>query len=265
MKTIPLAIFTRIRDVSGLDMYDIAVSTADQIMFAHVVDRADEDIELDVAALLVGEAEAEGGLDIARYLAKLDAFAAAALRSVSSGDDPFGEIRAINRVLFGEMGFRGNEDNYHDPKNSFLHEVIERRIGIPISLSIVYMEVARRMGVDVQGLCFPGHFLVRHDQADTCLIIDPFYMGLILDPGQLLERLRRAQGREAVLRPEMLQPANKRQILARLLTNLVEIYQRQGDLARSIAVLERMQILTPDDSSIRRELDRLHARISELN
>jgi len=245
-------------------MYDIAVSTADQIMFAHVVDRANEDIELDVAALLIGETNSDG-INVAHYLAQLDAFAEAARRSISAADEPFGAIRAINRVLFGEMGFRGNEDDYYDPRNSFLHEVIDRRIGIPISLSIVYMEVARRVGIRVQGLCFPGHFLVRHDQGETCLIIDPFYMGLILDPEQLLERLRRAAGRDATLSPEMFEPADKRQILARMLTNLAEIFQRQGDLVRAIDALERMRVLVPDDASVAHDLERLRARVSELN
>ena len=245
--------------------YDDPVLSADQIMFAHVVDRSDDNIELDVAALLIGETETQN-LDIGHYLSLLDEFAGIAKRGVEKASgESFASIRALNRALFGELGFRGNEDNYYDPRNSFLHDVIDRRIGVPISLSVVYMEVARRIGVHVDGICFPGHFLVRHDQGDTCLILDPFHMGLILDPEQLRERLRRAVGWNATLSPDMFEPAGKRQILTRMLGNLVDIYQRQGDLHRSIAMLERMRILDPNDSVAERELEKSLIRVGELN
>ena len=115
--------------------------------------------------------------------------------------------------MFDKLGFRGNEDDYYDPRNSFLNEVIDRRVGIPISLSVVYVEVARRLDLDVKGVAFPGHFLVRYDDgAGESLIIDPFHMGLTLDVEDLSARLDGTSGIDAELSPEMLTAASKKQI-----------------------------------------------------
>jgi regulator of sirC expression with transglutaminase-like and TPR domain len=239
--------------------------TADQILFAHVVDRPEDQIDLGVAALMVGEWEYQG-LDVAHYVTVIDQFANRVRSAVKPApNEAFADIRALNDVLFDKLGFRGNDDDYYDPKNSFLNEVIDRRVGIPITLSVLYIEVARRIGTHLSGIAFPGHFLVRCDRGDEILIIDPFHMGLTLDEEELLRRLRRVTGKDAEIEGGMLQPASKRAILLRMLSNLAGIFQRDGDLGRSLAVLERMRILDRDDAQIERRLVSLRRRAGELN
>lgn len=237
---------------------------ASQTLFAQVVDRPEDRLELDVAALLIGEWDYDR-LDVDRYLKMLDYMAMAASRRIEE-DRPFATIRAINRTLFEVQGFRGNHDHYYDPRNSFLCEVLDRRMGIPISLSVIYMEVARRMGVTVKGVGFPGHFLVRYDVDDeSALIIDPFRSGAVRSVESLQELLRSAAGSQVELTPALLVPTTKREILARMLSNLVGIYSRAGDIERSIEVLERIRILEPGNERIEGELVRLRYRERELN
>jgi regulator of sirC expression with transglutaminase-like and TPR domain len=239
--------------------------TAGLTLFAHVADRPDENIELDVAALLIAEWEYED-LDISRYLALLDDFAERVQRARERRQEQsFPEIRALNRTLFHELGFRGNEDDYYDPRNSFLHQVIERRTGIPITLSVVYMEVARRAGVHVDGVSFPGHFLVRHDRGDSAVIIDPFRMGMSLDAAELDALLKRTRGRDAELTVEALAPASKRDILLRMLTNLAHIYRERGDVLRMLEILSRMHVLDRENQGLERELHRLRQRAPTSN
>jgi regulator of sirC expression with transglutaminase-like and TPR domain len=241
------------------------MQTAGLTLFAHVADRSDEDIELDVAALLIAEWEYEG-LDVSRYTALLDDFAERVQHAWRDRQEPaFAEIRAINRTLFQELGFRGNDDDYYDPRNSFLHQVIERRIGIPITLSVLYIEVARRAGVHVDGVSFPGHFLVRYDRDESSVIIDPFRMGVTLDATELEALLKRARGPEAELTVESLAPASKREILLRMLTNLAHIYRERGDAPRMLQILERMYVLDPENAGLERELHRLRQRASAAN
>lgn len=234
-------------------------------LFAHVADRPEDDIELDVAALVAAEWEYEG-MDVSHYLRELDGFAERVQRNQQrERREPFGELRALNRTMFQELHFRGSDDDYYDPRNSFLHQVIERRTGIPISLSVIYIEVARRAGVRIEGVSFPGHFLVRYDHDDSAVILDPFRMGLTLDATDLEVLLKRASGPDAELTAELLAPASKRQILLRMLTNLAHIYRDRGDVMRSLEVLERMHVLDREDPRIERELSRLRKRASELN
>lgn len=238
---------------------------ADRVLFAHVVDRPEEEIQLDVAALLLGE-WAHPGLDVVHYVGLLDRFAERVEKARDEQEPaPFRGIRALNHVLFDTLGFRGNEDDYYDPRNSFLNEVMDRRVGIPISLTVIYMEVGRRVGLDVRGLAFPGHFLARYDEGDEALVIDPFHGGISLDEDDLNERLERMYGDEAELTAELLEPASKKQILRRMLTNLASIYRKRGDGARVLEVLERIAVLEPTDELIARELAELRRRVGQSN
>lgn len=237
--------------------------TPSQTMFAYIADRPDEDIDLGVAALLIGEWEHDN-LDVARYIGIMDELAVRAGRRMDAGD-PLEAIRAINQILFDEQGFRGNQADYYDPRNSFLSAVIDRRTGIPISLSVLYIEVARRMDVAIRGVGFPGHFLVRHDTADGPLIIDPFRLGIRLHREALEEVLHTVAGDKAELTPALLEPVSKHQILLRILNNLALIYRRRGDSRRSLEVLERINILQPKDSRLARELEQLRRRPHDIN
>lgn len=234
--------------------------TASLTLFAHVVNRPD--MELDMAALLIGEWE-RPDIDIAHYTGILDEWASAAAKQVGSG--PLGVIHALNGLLFEELGFHPNQDDYYDPRNSFLADVLDRRTGIPITLSIVYMEVARRMGVTVRGVSFPGHFLVRYEAGSEWFILDPFRKGILLGQDALTELLRRSVGEGAELAPELLEPATRARILIRVLSNLAGIYARQGDVLRSIEVLERMLIIEPTSHRLRRALEELQSQALALD
>jgi len=233
--------------------------------FASVVQRPDAEIELDRAALLLGEWDG-AEVDVERYRELLDdlAFSAEQTRR-ELHDRSFAGARAITRVLFVDHGFRGNTDDYYDPRNSFLHEVLDRRVGIPISLSVVYMEIARRIGLRVTGVGFPGHFLVRAFDGDRAVVIDPFNNGAVLGKDDLQDLLTRVVGPDAKLEASLLAPIGKGQILTRMLVNLAGIYGKRGDLFRSLDVLERLHLLDRDNPKLERELETLRRRVDGLN
>jgi regulator of sirC expression with transglutaminase-like and TPR domain len=233
--------------------------------FAEAVQRPEDELELDRAALLLGEWE-RGATDIARYRRVLDDLARGAERARAElSDRSFAGARAITRTLFLDRGFRGNTDDYHDPKNSFLPDVLDRRLGIPITMSVLYMEVARRIGERVSGIGFPGHFLIRAHDADRAVVIDPFHSGAVLGRDDLQALLVRIEGADARLEASHLAPASKTQILTRMLLNLAGIYGRRGDMFGSLEVLERLAVLDAANSKIARELDQLRARCEVLN
>jgi regulator of sirC expression with transglutaminase-like and TPR domain len=232
--------------------------------FAAAVQRDEADIELDVAALLIGAWEHEG-FDIEPHRRALDALAARAAPAVGAAGSPDEAGRALSRTLFAEVGFRGNTDDYYDPRNSFLAEVLERKVGIPITLSVVFIEVARRLGVPAAGVGFPGHFLVRVDGGSERLILDPFGGGAALDRPALEALLARASGPEARLADVSLAAAPKRAILVRMLNNLGGIYGRDGDSFRSLEVLERIALLDPSDARIAASVERLRRAVASLN
>jgi regulator of sirC expression with transglutaminase-like and TPR domain len=233
------------------------MAEADHVLFAHVTQREDDEIDLAAAALLIAEVEYPG-LDVAHYVSVLDNWGEAALAQKGTGSDA--ELAALNGYLFEELGFRGNDDDYYDPRNSFLNEVIDRRVGIPITLSIVFMEVGRRLGLELHGISFPGHFLVRLRTPVGDHVIDPYHGGVRLETEELQSRLEQVLGQNAELGPEHLPIASKRQILTRMLNNLRGIYQRAGDTKREIGVLERLQILSPGDARFGEALDALRAK-----
>jgi regulator of sirC expression with transglutaminase-like and TPR domain len=197
-------------------------------MFAHVVGRPDAEIDLAEAALLIAETEYPG-LPIARYTGMLDELGRTAADIVAQPSDRPG-IERVLRYLYEEARFRGNADDYYDPKNSFLNEVLERRVGIPITLALVVTEVCKRARVEAQGVSFPGHFLVRSPAPNGLYVADPF-------EGKL-----------------MTQAASPRQIVVRMLNNLRGIYANRGDREREREMLERLFILSPTDE-IKRDLD----------
>jgi len=230
--------------------------------FVDLVSR--EDFPLDQAALLIGAWDYPER-DLARYRSVLDDIAARLAPDVELADSGVGRARAISDGLFDQLGFAANTADYYDPRNSFLCDVLDRRVGIPITLSVVYLEVARRLGVLAQGVNFPGHFLVRVAIEDAWLFVDPFAGGRSLSPADLEQLLRRTTSPEAVLEPSVMAAASKRQILTRMLVNLAGIYGKQGDLPRSLDVLERLAVLEPSNPRITRDLQQLRDRVLGLN
>jgi regulator of sirC expression with transglutaminase-like and TPR domain len=237
-------------------------SSEELARFAAAVQRDDDEIELDVAALLIGAWEHEG-FDVEPHRRALDRIAARAARATGGGAG----ARAVVATLFTDLGFRGNTADYYDPRNSFLAEVLERRVGIPITLSVLTIEVARRIGVGAVGVGFPGHFLVRIDDDDgpTSLILDPFNGGAELDRPALESLLARTAGPEPRLDEASLAACSKRAILTRMLNNLAGIYERSGDRFRSLEVLERLAALDAEDPRLAAALDRLRRQVRSLN
>ncbi|HEU0032985.1 MAG TPA: transglutaminase-like domain-containing protein [Kofleriaceae bacterium] len=223
-----------------------------------------EDFPLDQAALLIGAWE-NPRRDVEIYRDQLDAIASYAAPEVARASGGIARARAISDCLFERLGFCGNTDDYYDPRNSFLADVLDRRTGIPISLSVLYLEVSRRVGVLAQGVNFPGHFLVRVAIEDAWLFLDPFSGGRALTPADLENLLRKTTTPDAVLEPSVIAAASKRQIVARMLVNLAGIYGRNGDLPRSLDVLERLAVLEPDNPRIARDLAQLRERVDGLN
>ena len=229
------------------------------------------DPDLAVAALIVAGVEYPD-LDVNRYLAQLDSIGEEACRRLAAAMPPidtphdvdpdrYAKVAALNRYLFDELGFVGNETDYTDSRNSFLNEVMDRRTGIPITLSLVYMEVARRAGLPVEGVNFPGHFLLRcppgrgYGHADD-LIIDPFHGGALLSRALLVQPSEDPEDDDAPPRFEskLLARATKTQILARMLVNLKRVYVNMQSFpqARDIADM----LIAVDPSAIGELRDR---------
>jgi regulator of sirC expression with transglutaminase-like and TPR domain len=168
-----------------------------------------------------------------------------------------------NHCLFEEWGFKGNEFNYYDPDNSFLNKVFDRRLGIPITLSIIYLEVASRLGLDVAGVGFPGHFLVKIMLPSGNYYVDPFNKGRIVTDDLFRELSQSLYDTQADFKPEYIIVVDNHQILRRVLTNLKRIYFREGDLYRGLAVVERLIILSPGEASFYRDRGLLHYGLKE--
>jgi regulator of sirC expression with transglutaminase-like and TPR domain len=218
---------------------------------------AREPIDLARAALAIAREEYPD-LDEARYLRALDEFAAQVMGGVPAGALAERRVGRLNSVLFHELGFSGNQADYYDPKNSFLNEVIDRRTGIPITLSLLFMEIGRRCGLRVEGIAFPGHFLCKVTLDEGELIVDPFYRGQILGLPEIKRRLATALGDAARLDGRILRPARPREILARMLQNLRAIYLDRSDLPRALSCVERLLLLQPEDARVLRDRARLY-------
>jgi len=220
--------------------------------FARAVDRPDESIDLGEAALLIAE-DAYPDSRVDTYLAELDTIAEP-LRSRLRGDLPLPALVSIvNGHLFGEEGFRGNAEEYYDPRNSYLNEVLDRRLGIPITLSVVYMEVSRRLGLEVVGIGLPGHFVVEARKGGDSLLLDPFHGGETLTLEDCQRLVAEVYGDAGVLAQEDLEPVTKRQILTRILNNLKMAYLRADDADRAWPVVEKMVHLNPESPVDRRD------------
>lgn len=209
----------------------------------------EEAVCLAEAALLVAAGEYRD-LDVADYLARLQAYADAVEARLEPQAGTEERLGALNQYLFQELGFAPDPDDYYDPRNSFLNEVLERRRGIPISLSIVFIAVGRRLGLDLKGVAFPGHFLVKCHVDGGVVVLDPYYGGVSLSLEDLQQRLRDARGVEVsrAVVSEMLVAAAPREVLLRMLRNLKGIYVKQSKWPSALGVLEWIVGVAPREA-----------------
>jgi regulator of sirC expression with transglutaminase-like and TPR domain len=212
--------------------------------FARLVSGPEAAIDLAEAALLIAKEEYPD-LEVAPYLSRLDAMAAELRERTGGAGDVHRLIAGLSDYLFREQGFRGNTGDYFDPRNSFLNDVLDRRLGIPITLSTVYMEVGRRLGVRLHGVGMPGHFLVKYMGPDEEIVIDPFNGGRIVAPADCQRILDRISSGQLRFEPHFLSVVGTRRILARMLTNLKVIYFNGQAYAKALGVVERLLILDP--------------------
>ena len=229
--------------------------------FAELVTR--EQFSLAEACLLIAQ-DQYPELDIAACVAKLDAMAATVRGRLAADALAEQKVAALNWHLFGELRFCGNADAYYDPRNSYLNEVLERRTGIPITLAIVYLEVGRRLGLQLQGVSFPGHFLVKLRLKQGSLVLDPFAGGEPCSETGLRARLGQALPADRQAKPELdryLEPATPREIVARVLRNLKGIYLKNAKLERALAVMHRMLLVVPESAEELRDRGLVHAEL----
>jgi regulator of sirC expression with transglutaminase-like and TPR domain len=222
-----------------------------ETLAAHLAERG-EAIDAAYANLLVASEEYPD-LAAAAYLQRLDQMARELRPRLAGLDRPDRQMATLNVYFFGELGFRGNASEYYDPRNSYLNEVLDRRLGLPITLSQVYVEVGRRLGLPLEGVGLPGHFLVRYGPPPGGLLVDPFNAGAPMTPADCELRLRSMYGEGARLQPEHLRAVTPRQVLARMLGNLKYAYLRLGDLRRTLRTLDQLLLVTPNSDHDRRE------------
>jgi regulator of sirC expression with transglutaminase-like and TPR domain len=205
---------------------------------------ADEEIDLLRAALVIARTEYRD-LEIEAYAARVDELAH---RTAALVPDlhPQRTVPALNHVLFDEARLRGNRDDYYDPRNSFLNDVLDRGLGIPITLSVIYMEVARRIGFPLAGIGMPGHFLLKHCSDDGQeMLIDCFNRGDILSRQECQRRLDEIYSGEMALRSEFLHPISPRQILTRMLNNLKTVYLSTRNFRKALPIADLLLLLYP--------------------
>ncbi|MEK6245171.1 MAG: SirB1 family protein [Pseudomonadota bacterium] len=236
--------------------------------FAELISRQDDRIELSRACLQIAE-DAYPGLDVDGYVGEIDRFAKRLRTRFAPQAAAEDRVIALNEFLFDDLGFGGNTDDYYDPRNSYLNEVIDRRTGIPITLAVLYMEIGRRIGLPFEGVSFPGHFLVRLPLRGGTLVLDPFSGGVPQSEAELRERLKRVIPPEATSGvtvaelplDQFLEPASNRQILARVLRNLKGVYREKDQPERLLEVLNRMIVVTPESAAELRDRGFVYQRM----
>lgn len=228
--------------------------------FSACVASPERDLDLASAALWLA-AEEYPALDPQIYLGRLESMAERVRGVWGRRPGTVAALDALHSVLIEEENFGGNTDNYYDPRNSFLNSVLERRVGIPISLSIVWIEVGRRAGIPIEGVNLPGHFVVRLLDRRESVLIDPFCGGIVLTTDECEERLRQTQGDSARLSSEDLVAAGPKQVLVRMLNNLRLIYLETDDYGRALSVVDRLALIVGDTPRLRRDRGLLFARL----
>lgn len=231
--------------------------------FRALMAQADARIELARACLMIAR-DAYPALDPAHYLGEIERYALRLRAQLPEGGDVGAKVIALNEFFFGELGFEGNVDRYYDPRNSYLNDVLDRRLGNPISLAIVQMELARRLGVPLQGVSFPGHFLVRLPLDEGIVVLDPFQKGRSLDAAELRRRARShldTQDIDDQRLARMLEPASHRAILSRMLRNLKAVYAERESWDKALRCCDRLLTVDAHQPSEYRDRGQLYLKL----
>ena len=217
-------------------------------------------------ALLVAACEYPD-LDLDREKSRISEIGAEAARRIAglaNRDNPFARLEVIRSYLFEELGFHGNAGDYEDPRNSFLNQVMDRRTGIPLTLSIIFVETCRAAGFESRGIALPGHFIARVDLDDRTILVDPFGGGRVLTQEDCRALVVRSTGRPSLFRPGVLDGASTVEILTRLLRNLKRIYLSREDYRRALAVVEMLQIATSGEPMETRDRGILMSHLGQV-
>lgn len=220
------------------------------------------EIDLARGALLIAR-QAYPNLDIEHYLRQLDALSAAFRTRYAAAASLPAALANLSQYVFGDLGFRGNRAHYDDPRNSYLNEVLDRRLGIPITLAVVYIELGKRLSFPLAGVNFPHHFLVRSTQGDEPLFVDPFAGGAFVDGKSLGERLPVIEGRRLELAAEFIEPTSARHILVRMLRNLKRLHSQAREFPTAIGWAEKIAYLQPTEAENFRDLGFLYHHTGE--
>jgi regulator of sirC expression with transglutaminase-like and TPR domain len=227
--------------------------------FARIVALDDDHIDLGEAALLIAKDEYPN-LDVKKYLKRLDLMAQHLKEVIGNQTDPKTVIKLINKYLFEELGFEGNRQEHADPKNSFLNDVLDRKKGLPITLSLIYIELARRLKLPIYGVGLPLHFIVKYKTADNIadnkaikdikdikdIYIDPYNFGAILSEADCKSKVSELYVGKVEFKKEFLDVVSKKQILVRMLNNLRAIYYSRAEYRKLEQVVKRILLITPD-------------------
>ena len=227
--------------------------------FAELAAMPDDELDISLGAALIAR-DTYDDLDVPALLAELEALGAP-LAAAGAATSTLRERVVAVSALFTSLGFRGNTADYYDPKNSLLPDVLAKKVGIPITLAIVWCAIARRGGLVAHGIAFPGHFLVRVDGEAAPIVVDPFVDGRIVDDEAAAALLKRALGEGAELHPTLFAPATSRATLVRLLTNLESTFAKRGEHARAFIAVDRILTLVPNSARMLRERAALALRI----
>jgi regulator of sirC expression with transglutaminase-like and TPR domain len=231
-------------------------------VFSDLVRVPDPQIDLDRAALEIARVE-HPDLVPKQHLERLDELARAS--GTAAITDRLGALHRLREFLFDDQGFAGNNKDYYDPRNSCLNDVLDRKLGIPITLSVVMMEVGRRVGLPILGVGLPGHFVVRADVANEPVLLDPFDAGAVLTHERACELVARALGRRVKLGEQHFAPTSRRQILSRMLMNLRSVYSRREDWSKALAVIDRLLILDAECAAYQRDRGTVLVKLGELH
>lgn len=227
--------------------------------FSTLARRSDREIDVVEGALLIATEES-GEADPEACHALLDAWTEELTVHLDGVDGEYARLQAICRFLYDEKGLHGNTEDYYDPRNSYIDQVLERRTGIPITLALLLIEMGRRVGVPLQGVGFPGHFLVRHGRHPQ-ILLDPFDGGRLLTREDCAEILHRVSRGRISFSWRLLQPVGPREILLRINNNLRGVYLSRGEIERALAAVERILLLYPEEPCYRRDRGLLRLKL----